>query len=1065
MKITSALFETFLKCPTKCYLRSLGETGSGNEYAAWVRTQDEAYEREAGRRLQETVSDCERVASLPADETFKTAKWRLAMNVEAQTPDRSADSHGGESQGNEAAGQLGDAPPQPGSSGREFAPSVSRDSQSRLTSAATNLESRLHAIERIPSEGRGKAAQFIPIRFIWRNKLTKDDKLLLAFDAFVLGQALGREIARGKIIHGDLRNCIRSCRGNEAQTQNPQLSSPNPQQIDQSLLTSATSQADARERMDERQAAQTPTALSQARLQSQVLKVKTSALFGEVRKRIEKIATLLSTTRSADSHVRASQTNQETRGLSDPRSGPAPPDLVLNRHCAECEFRDRCRKIAMEKDDLSLLAGMSAKERQKLRSKGIFTVTQLSYTFRPRRRPKRLRDKREKYHHALKALAIREQKIHIVGSPELKIEGTPVYLDVEGLPDRDFYYLIGLRIGHGDSAVQHSLWADTVADEGKIWREFLAILETIEKPVLIHYGSYETTFLRQMGQNYGGPMEGSVVAKAIESAFNPISVFFARIYFPTFANGLKDIAAFLGFKWSEAEPAGLKSIMWRFAWEESKSAHIREKLITYNAEDCQALEILTRAAQTLGALGTADNPTETWQASAVHAESIQRKMPWRKFTSSIGEFEAINKAAQWDYQRDRVHVRGNSRKRIRRRPGRPKNSEQSLDRVNKVIAYEAESRCPHCREIARRQIVTRSRIVRDIKFGAGGLKRWIVEYRFCYCWCGKCKLRFGGPPDLRIGMKYGWNFIAYFLYETIELRIPQSVVQKSVERLFGFQVNLGTIAEFKARATGYYKETQRLILESIARGGLAHVDETRANIKGKIGYVWIFTNLHEVAYLYSDSREGEIAHTTLSGFTGVLVSDFYSAYDSFACPQQKCLIHLMRDLNDEMLDRPFDEELRQIVTGFASVLTPMVETVDRYGLKKHFLKKHRKSVERFYRQIEKADFQSEAAITCKERFEKNRDKLFTFLEHDGVPWNNNNAEHAVKAFALLRDVLRGSSTRKGLEDYLVLLSVCQTCKYMGVDFLDFLRSGEQDIHAFAESRSGHRRRTQTRPVR
>ena len=53
-----------------------------------------------------------------------------------------------------------------------------------------------------------------------------------------------------------------------------------------------------------------------------------------------------------------------------------------------------------------------------------------------------------------------EEKIHIVGSPELKIEGTPVYLDVEGLADRDFYY----HIGQGESAIQHSLWAD--ADEG-----------------------------------------------------------------------------------------------------------------------------------------------------------------------------------------------------------------------------------------------------------------------------------------------------------------------------------------------------------------------------------------------------------------------------------------------------------------------------------------------------------------------------------------------------------------------------------------------------------------------
>ena len=260
------------------------------------------------------------------------------------------------------------------------------------------------------------------------------------------------------------------------------------------------------------------------------LKVKTSALAGEVRKRLEKIAALL--------------------------SSPTPPDLVLNRHCAECEFQARCRKIAVEKDDLSLLAGMSAKERQKLRSKGIFTVTQLSYTFRPRRRPKRLRDKREKYHHSLKALAIREKKIHIVGSPELKIEGTPVYLDVEGLPDRDFYYLIGLRIGNGESAVQHSLWADTVEDEGKIWREFLAILETVEKPVLIHYGSYETTFLKRMSERHGGPQDESVAAKAIGSAINLVSVMFAQIYFPTFSNGLKDIAGWLGFKWSEPDASG-----------------------------------------------------------------------------------------------------------------------------------------------------------------------------------------------------------------------------------------------------------------------------------------------------------------------------------------------------------------------------------------------------------------------------------------------------------------------------------------------------------------------------
>jgi hypothetical protein len=127
-------------------------------------------------------------------------------------------------------------------------------------------------------------------------------------------------------------------------------------------------------------------------------------------------------------------------------------------------------------------------------------------------------------------------------------------------------------------------------------------------------------------------------------------------------------------------------------------------------------------------------------------------------------------------------------------------------------------------------------------------------------------------------------------------------------------------------------------------------------------------------------------------------------------------------------------------------------------LKSRFLKKYLLSVERFYSQISESNLQSDTAVKVKERLEKNRDKLFTFLSYDGVPWNNNNAEHAVKPFAALRQTIGGITTEKGLRDYLVLLSLCETCKYIGLDFLDFLRSGEKDIHAFADSRRRQRRR-------
>ena len=266
------------------------------------------------------------------------------------------------------------------------------------------------------------------------------------------------------------------------------------------------------------------------------------------------------------------------------------------------------------------------------------------------------------------------------------------------------------------------------------------------------------------------------------------------------------------------------------------------------------------------------------------------------------------------------------------------------------------------------------------------------------------------------------------------------------------------VHRLKASGAEYYEETRKSILAKMVKGDLIHADETRIKLHGKSAYVWVFATFHEVVYFYSETREGSLVKSALDGFKGVLVSDFYAAYDSMPCPQQKCLLHLMRDLNDAVLDNPYDEEVKGIVTAFAELLRAIVKTIDRWGLKSRFLRKHLVDVARFYKQSYKSEHPSEPALKCRTRLEQDREKLFTFLNHDGVPWNNNNAEHAIKAFARLRRAIEGLSTPKGIEEYVILLSVCQTCKYSGLDFLDFLRSGEKDIHAFAESRGNRRRR-------
>ena len=285
------------------------------------------------------------------------------------------------------------------------------------------------------------------------------------------------------------------------------------------------------------------------------------------------------------------------------------------------------------------------------------------------------------------------------------------------------------------------------------------------------------------------------------------------------------------------------------------------------------------------------------------------------------------------------------------------------------------------------------------------------------------------------------TYIAYLL---IEMRLSHRQIAEHLANVFEISINRAVVNYIKSELAHKYEPTYRWILEQIRSGPLVHADETKGVVYGGGHYVWIFANLTTVAYVYSPSREATILDEVLAGFQGVLVSDFYGGYDAVPCQQQKCLIHLMRDINEDVLKHPFNDELTFIATRFGGLLREIVETIDRYGLKRRNLGKHKRAAEQFINDVAGLKCTTEIGSALQKRIEKNRDKLFTFLDHNDVPWNNNNAEHAVKAFTRLRNVMC-TSTPKGTSEYCILLSLQQTLRYRGIRFLDFLRSGALEI--------------------
>jgi hypothetical protein len=479
-------------------------------------------------------------------------------------------------------------------------------------------------------------------------------------------------------------------------------------------------------------------------------------------------------------------------------------------------------------------------------------------------------------------------------------------------------------------------------------------------------------------------------------------------------------------------------------------------------EDCLALRTVTECLYALCHNHRLANTVEPPYQAGYPVSHVEEFAPpssrpeWGRADFVIPDFAFINNCAYFDYQRNKVYIRTNPHlKRSQTRRHRKKGKKNLA--VNRCVELCSEL-CPFCggSELARRQDGRLTRLTRDLRISSSGIRRWVTRFTTTWHFCHRCGKRFLPREYLRLD-EYSHTVKSWAMYEHVQHRASFGNIADKCKEYFGVPVSQPDVYTFKHLLSRYYEETYQGLLENIVGGTLMHADETEVFLKG-VGkrYIWVFTNLQDVVFMYKRSREGGFLTDLLKDFRGVLVSDFYAPYDALACEQQKCLIHLIRDFNHDVQRHPWDEELKALAADFGQVLRAIVATIDQHGLRKKYLSKHEQEVNNFFHTISQPLYRSEVAASYQKRFTKYRNKLFTFLHHDGIPWNNNNAEHALKRFAYYRELSDGLLTEVGLHEYLVLLSICVSCKYKDVNFLQFLVSREKNIDVFLHS--GYQRR-------
>lgn len=702
--------------------------------------------------------------------------------------------------------------------------------------------------------------------------------------------------------------------------------------------------------------------------------------------------------------------------------------IKKSKYCNLCEYKSKCLSILKKRDDLRLLGSISESEVQKWNDKGYFSIHQLSYYYKPRKRSL-ITSTRSRYKYELKALSLRENKVYFTGDILFSNDDKSIYIDFETLPEENFVYLISAVIVRNDTIIKkYSFWANDIYQEEKTFKDLFNILRQFSEYKIYHYGNFEIQELNKFNTKYFLKYN-SEVENIIERSHNLLEYFYEDVFAPTYTNGLKEICNYIGFKWSKNGASGLQSIVWRKQWDKSLSSKIKNRLIAYNLEDSLALYELKRWL-----LKLQDSKIKFINLYEMYSRSGY-KFGDTKY--EIDTYNHINKTAYFDYQRSKVFIKDKAFK-------------SNLDKKNfyntKPIKHKANTRVyseqpRYCTKCSNEKFYKHEKYIRliiDLKFTKNGIKKNVIEYHHFRYRCSSCNFIYSDKKFTK--SKYGDNLLRWVIFTYITYHLSLGEISKMLNVFFNIDTNRAFILSIKKRISNILNSDYEQLKDKILSSNAVHIDETTVIINKRKHYVWALTDMTHVLYLFRENRTTDFLKDMLTSFKGVLISDFYTGYDSLNVIQQKCLIHLMRDINDLIFKNQDNTELIFIGKQFGELLNNIISTIDRYGLKKYHLNKHKKDVVKFYKLLDSFECKTILAKKLKKRFIKNKTVLFTFIQYDSVTWNNNNVEHAIKEFAKYRRDVDGLYNKKSLQEYLVLLSIYQTCNYQNKDFLEYLKS-------------------------
>lgn len=375
---------------------------------------------------------------------------------------------------------------------------------------------------------------------------------------------------------------------------------------------------------------------------------------------------------------------------------------------------------------------------------------------------------------------------------------------------------------------------------------------------------------------------------------------------------------------------------------------------------------------------------------------------------------------------------------------------ENPDRVEEVLP----EKCKHCGtalpqtseerqtvgDIFRRQIVDLPEIIVPV----------VTEYQYPKLVCPGCQK--GTRAELRPEHVHdiGERLTAAISYLIGVRKMTRRDVAATMQDLFGVDISVGSVQKAWEETADAVEAPYTELEQALPTEPVLNSDETGSRTNGDKRWVWVLCSSWFVFYHIACSRGVEVLVQLLgNAFAGILCSDRCPTYLSYHKGlAQFCWAHLQRTLKGIGEFASTDDAVhfaRDMLVAVGRMFDLWYRFRGEAGPGKRLLSRDELITQSIPIQKKICDLaakyldsEDREVRNLARAFYEHWDKLFTFIEQEGVEPTNNFSERVLRLFVLIRKITYGNRSARGEIALARILTVIQTCKLQQRPLLSYL---------------------------